>query len=86
MIKNYIAECLDRISRNLALREHYTMAEYQRWFDQNPEYLHNGAVEQIKLIEPLTLEGTNDLYRANYWIERPNDKMVYGNREISQNL
>jgi uncharacterized protein VirK/YbjX len=57
VIKNYLAEFLDRVSRNLALREHYTMAEYQRWFDQNPEYLHNGAVEQIKLIEPLTLEG-----------------------------
>lgn len=82
MIKSYLADLLDRVSRNLTLREHYTMAEYQLWFDRNPEYLHNGAVEQIKLIEPLTLEGTNDLYRADHWIERPNDRTAHGKREI----
>ena len=37
MLRNLLAESLDRISRDLALRPHYTKEEYQRWFDQNPE-------------------------------------------------
>ncbi len=55
-IKNYIAECLDRISITLLCVEHYTMAEYQRWFDQNPEY-HNGAVAQISPLELFNTKG-----------------------------
>ena len=82
MLRNFLAESLDRISRNLALRPQYTMQEYQRWFDQNPEFLHNGAMEKIELLEPLTLEGTNNLYRANFWIQHPNDERRYGEREI----
>ena len=73
MIRNILAETLDRVSRNLALRPNYTMEEYQRWFDQNPEYMHNGAMQHIQLVEPLTLEGTNNLYRAQFWLEHPND-------------
>lgn len=82
MLRNILAEVLDRVSRNLALRPHYSMQEYQRWFDQNPEFLHSGAMEKIELIEPLTLEGTNNLYRANFWIEHANDEKHYGEREI----
>lgn len=82
MLRNFLAESLDRISRNLALRPQYTMQEYQRWFDQNSEFLHNGAMEKIELLEPLTLEGTNNLYRANFWIQHPNDERRYGEREI----
>ena len=74
MLRNILAEVLDRVSRNLALRPHYSMQEYQRWFDQNPEFLHSGAMEKIELVEPLTLEGTNNLYRANFWIEHANDE------------
>ncbi|MCF0216065.1 MAG: protein kinase [Fibrobacteraceae bacterium] len=82
MIRNLLAEFLDRASRELALRPQYSMKEYQHWFDNNPEYLHNGAVERIQLISPLTLEGTNNLYRAKFWIERPNDKKRYHQQEI----
>ena len=66
----------------MALRPNYTMEEYQRWFDQNPEYMHNGAMQHIQLIEPLTLEGTNNLYRAQYWLEHPNDPSHYVEQEI----
>ena len=66
----------------MALRPNYTMEEYQRWFDQNPEYMHNGAMQHIQLIEPLTLEGTNNLYRAQYWLEHPNDPSRYVEQEI----
>ena len=82
MLRNILAETLDRISRNLALRPNYTMEEYQRWFDQNPEYMHNGAVQHIQLVEPLTLEGTNNLYRAQFWLEHPNDPSRYTETEI----
>jgi len=82
VIKNRLAEWFDRASRNLALREHYTMEEYQLWLDQNPEYLSGGAVERLKLIAPLTLEGTNSLYRAHYWIERMGDTQIYAKKEI----
>ncbi|MBR2075121.1 MAG: serine/threonine protein kinase, partial [Fibrobacter sp.] len=82
MLRNILAETLDRVSRNLALRPHYTMEEYQRWFDQNPEFLHSGAMEKIELVEPLTLEGTNNLYRANFWIEHPGYSDHFGEREI----
>ena len=66
----------------MALRPNYTMEEYQRWFDQNPEYMHNGAMQHIQLVEPLTLEGTNNLYRAQYWLEHPNDPSRYVEQEI----
>ncbi len=82
MLRNILAETLDRVSRNLALRPNYTMEEYQRWFDQNPEYMHNGAMQHIQLTEPLTLEGTNNLYRANYWLEHLNDPAHYAEQEI----
>ena len=82
MIRNILAETLDRVSRNLALRPNYTMEEYQRWFDQNPEYMHNGAMQHIQLVEPLTLEGTNNLYRAQFWLEHPNDSSRYVEQEI----
>ena len=82
MLRNILAETLDRVSRNLALRPHYTMEEYQRWFDQNPEFLHSGAMEKITLLEPLTLEGTNNLYRANFWVQHPGIQERYGEREI----
>jgi len=82
MLRNILAESLDRISRNLALRPNYTMEEYQRWFDQNPEILHNGARERIELLDPLTLEGTNNLYRANFCIIHPGDERRYAEREI----
>lgn len=82
MLRNFLAEFLDRTSRNLALRPQYSMEEYQRWFDQNPDFLHNGAMEKIELLEPLTLEGTNNLYRANFWIKHPGDERHYGEREI----
>ena len=82
MIRNILAETLDRVSRNLALRPNYTMEEYQRWFDQNPEYMHNGAMQHIQLVEPLTLEGTNNLYRAQFWLEHPNDPSRYVEQEI----
>ncbi len=71
MFQNFLAESLDRLSRTLALRPNYTMNEYQRWFDQNPDYKHNGDREYIRLIEPLTEEGTNNLYRAKLWTEHP---------------
>lgn len=66
----------------LALRRHYSMREYQYFFDNYPEFLHNGAVERISLTEPLALEGTNDLYRAKYWIECRDDPVKYSEREI----
>lgn len=71
MLRNLLAETLDRMSRNLALRPKYTMEEYQRWFDQNPEFMHNGAKLRIILTEPLTLEGTNNLYRAIIKLDTP---------------
>ena len=59
------------------------MDEYQWWLDHNPVYLHSGAIEQIKLIECLNPEGgTNDVYRAQYWIERPGETAHYAAREI----
>ncbi len=64
------------------MRPNYSMKEYQHWFDQNPEYLHNGVAERIELLEPLTLEGTNNVYRANYWLEHPENKVRYGEQEI----
>ena len=82
MLRNILAETLDRVSRNLALRPNYTMEEYQRWFDQNPEYMHNGIAQRIQLIEPLTLEGTNNLYRACYWLDHPNESTRYAEQEI----
>lgn len=39
-------------------------------------------MEKIELLEPLTLEGTNNLYRANFWIKHPGDERHYGEREI----
>lgn len=82
MLRNILAEMLDRASRDLALRPNYTMEEYQRWFDQNPEYIQNGGKGRIELIEPLTQEGTNNLYRANFWVEHADDEKHYGEQEI----
>lgn len=82
MIENRFAEFFDRLSRNLAVREHYTMDDYQWWLDHNPVYLHSGAVERIQLLDRLTLDGTNDLFRASYWIERPGDDERHGERNI----
>lgn len=82
MIRNILAESLDRLARKLAMRPNYTMAEYQRWFDQNPKFLHNGAVERIVLTEPLAIEGTNNLYRARYWIEHPTNNFRNAEQEI----
>ena len=82
MIRNILAETLDRISRNLALRPNYTMEEYQRWFNQNPEYLHNGSIRKIELTEPLALEGTNNLFRAQHWVEAPNSNKRLAEQEI----
>ena len=82
MIKNRFAELFDRLSRNLAVRAHYTMDDYQWWLDHNPVYLHSGAVERIQLQDRLTQDGTNDLFRANYWIERPGDSSRHGERHI----
>lgn len=82
MLRSILAETLDTVSRNLALRPHYTMKEYQRWFDQNPEFLNNGSIGKIELIEPLTLEGTNNLYRAKFWIQHPHDEKHHGEGEI----
>lgn len=82
MIRNILAETLDRISRNLALRPNYTMKEYQLWFDQNPEYLHNGSIRRIELTEPLALEGTNNLFRAQHWVEAPNSTKRLIEQEI----
>lgn len=62
------------------MREHYSMREYQHYFSHHPNYLHSGAVERILLTEPLSLDGTNDLYRAKYWIERNEAK--FNEREI----
>ena len=73
---------MDRVSRNLALRPNYTMEEYQRWFDHNPDFKHNGNAERIELIEPLSLVGTNQLYRAKLWIEHPRDEKRYDEKEI----
>ena len=73
---------MDRVSRNLALRPHYTMEEYQRWFDHNPDFKHNGDAERIELIEPLSLEGTNQLYRAKLWLQHPRDEKRYDEKEI----
>lgn len=64
------------------MREHYSMREYQRLFDNNPEFLHGGAVERIQLTDELSIEGTNDLFRAKYWVERTNDSHKYSEREI----
>lgn len=64
------------------MREHYSMREYQHLFDNNPEFMHGGAVERIVLTEPLSLEGTNALYRAKYWVERSNDAKMYNERQI----
>lgn len=58
------------------------MSEYQRWFDQNPDFKHNGDKEHITLIEPLTLEGTNNLYRAKQWIEHPYKEEHDNEKEI----
>ncbi|MEE3340963.1 MAG: serine/threonine protein kinase, partial [Hallerella sp.] len=82
MIENRFAEFFDRLSRKLAVREHYTMDDYQWWLDHNPVYLHSGAVERIQLLDRLTLDGTNDLFRASYWIERPGDDERHGERNI----
>ncbi|PWJ60984.1 MULTISPECIES: protein kinase [unclassified Fibrobacter] len=82
MIRNILAETLDRLARNLAMRPHYTMEEYQRWFDQNPKFLHNGAIQKIELTAPLALEGTNNLYRANYWLEQPKTGHKTAEQEI----
>jgi hypothetical protein len=82
MFWNNLAETMDRVSRNLALRPHYTMEEYQRWFDHNPDFKHNGDAERIELIEPLSLEGTNQLYRAKLWLQHPRDEKRYDEKEI----
>ncbi len=82
MLRNFLAETLDRVARNLAMRPNYRMEEYQRWFDQNPKFMHNGSIQQIKLIEPLTLEGTNNLYRAKFWIERTQTALKEAEQEI----
>lgn len=82
MIKTKFSEWLDSFSRSLALCEHRSMKEYQFLFDKHPEYLHSGAEERILLTEPLSLEGTNDLFRAKSWIERSNDSNKYNEREI----
>ena len=82
MIRNFLAETLDRVAQNLTIRPQYKMEEYQHWFDQYPKYMHNGAIQRIKLIEPLTLEGTNNLYRANFWIENPKNDYKEIEREI----
>ena len=73
---------MDRVSRNLALRPNYTMEEYQRWFDHNPDFKHNGNAERIELIEPLSLVGTNQLYRAKLWMQHPRDEKRYDEKEI----
>ncbi|MEE1068429.1 MAG: serine/threonine protein kinase, partial [Fibrobacteraceae bacterium] len=67
MFRTWLSNKLDYISRRLALREHCSLEEYQYLFDQHPEFLHSGAVERIQLTEPISVEGTNDLFRANYW-------------------
>ena len=82
VIKNRFAEFFDRWSRKLALREYYSMDDYQWWLDHNPVYLHSGAVERIHLQDRLTQDGTNDLFRANYWIERPGESGKHGERLI----
>ncbi len=82
MLRIRLSEWLNDVSRKLAMREHCSMEEYQLLFDKNPEFLHSGAVERILLTEPLSLEGTNDLFRAKYWIERDNGKSRYNEREI----
>ncbi|MCQ2125558.1 MAG: protein kinase [Fibrobacter sp.] len=82
MIRNFFAETLDRVSRNLSLRPDYSMEEYQRWFDQNPEFLHNESVRKIQLTEPLALEGTNNLFRAKYWLEQPGSEEHLAEQEI----
>jgi len=81
VIQNRFAEFLDRLSRNLAMREHYTMEDYQCWLDHNPVCLHSGAVERIQLRDRLTLDGTNDLFRASYWIARPGSGDRHGGYE-----
>lgn len=82
MLRDKLAKFFDRTARKLALRPQYTMEQYQQWFDQYPEYRHSGAKEGIQFIAPLTHEGTNNLYRANFWIEHPGDNKHYGEREI----
>lgn len=64
------------------MRENYSMREYQHLFNNNPEFLHGGAAEHIELTDPLSLEGTNALYRAKYWVERKDDSTKYNEREI----
>ncbi len=82
MIRTFLAETLDRMARKLALCEHYTLEEYQWWLDRNPDYLHSGAVERIQLQERLNVDGTNDVMRAQYWIERLDDEARYAEREL----
>ena len=82
MFWNNLAEMMDRVARNLALRPNYTMEEYQRWFDHNPDFKHNGNAERIELIEPLSLVGTNQLYRAKLWMQHPRDEKRYDEKEI----
>ena len=82
MFRIFLSDVLDVCSRKLAMRENYSLSEYQYLLDRSPEYLHNGSLERIRLIEPLSLEGTNDLFRASYWIERSGDKTKYNEREM----
>ena len=82
MLRNILAESLDRLARKLAMRPHYTMEEYQRWLDQNPKFLHNGSVQKIQLTAPLALEGTNNLFRAMYWLEQPKT----GHKTVEQEI
>ena len=82
MIRTWLSNKIDLLSRKLALREHCSLEEYQYLFDQNPEFLHSGAIERIKLLEPISIEGTNDLFKARYWIERPSDEAKYNEKDI----
>ncbi len=82
MIQTLIAQWLDRISKKMALKEDYTMEEYQWWFDYNPVFLHSGAMERIRLEEKINQGGTNDLFRARCWIQREGESIAHSEREM----
>ncbi|HSQ42934.1 MAG TPA: serine/threonine protein kinase, partial [Fibrobacteraceae bacterium] len=82
MIRTILSEALDRLSRRLTLRPHFSQQEYQYWIDRNPAYLPNDAVDRVRLLHRLNMGGTNDVFLANNWIERHDGRALNTPREI----
>lgn len=65
-----------------ACKEQYTKEEYQYLLNRNPHYTNAGELEKIKLKEQLNAGGTNDVFRADYWMENRKTGKVSPRRDI----